>query len=239
MITSKDNKTVKQLSKLHQKKYRQDSFLLFDEEMILAAKQAGYLKQLVYTGEAPFEFSDSLEVSKEVLDKIAQREDLSYLGVSSLIKESDNYGKRIVILDHLQDPLNIGRIMEAAQLFGFDSLILSEGCAEIYNEKCLANCKAGIYHLNITHKPLIEEIGKLQREGYLVCATGLSVNTVEMHEVKTQDKMAFILGNEGSGVRKEVMEASDLVMKIDMRNIDSLNVGMAASIIMYQFRRKL
>ena len=60
-----------------------------------------------------------------------------------------------------------------------------------------------------------------------------------MHEVKTQDKMAFILGNEGSGVRKEVMEASDLVMKIDMRNIDSLNVGMAASIIMYQFRRKL
>ena len=52
MITSKDNKTVKQLSKLHQKKYRQDSFLLFDEEMILAAKQAGYLKQLVYTGEA-------------------------------------------------------------------------------------------------------------------------------------------------------------------------------------------
>ena len=118
-------------------------------------------------------------------------------------------------------------------------LILSEGCAEIYNEKCLANCKAGIYHLNITHKPLIEEIGKLQREGYLVCATGLSDNTVEMHEVKTQDKMAFILGNEGSGVRKEVMEASDLVMKIDMRNIDSLNVGMAASIIMYQFRRKL
>ena len=51
--------------------------------------------------------------------------------------------------------------------------------------------------------------------------------------------MAFILGNEGSGVCKEVMEASDLVMKIDMRNIDSLNVGMAASIIMYQFRRKL
>ena len=48
--------------------------------------------------------------------------------------------------------------------------------------------------------------------------------------------MAFILGNEGSGVLKELMDASDCIMKIDMRNIDSLNVGMAASIIMYRFR---
>ena len=236
MITSLENKTVKELTRLHQKKYRTDSFLLSDEKLIQEALKTSHLKKLVYTGEQPFEFEDSLEVSKEVLNKIAGREGLSYLGVSSFIEEKDDYGKRILLLDHLQDPLNIGRIMEAAQHFGFDSLVLSEGCAEIYNEKCLLACKEGIYHLNICHKDLDKEVIRLKEKGYRVYATGLSDDTKEMHEVKAEDKMAFILGNEGSGVRKELMDLSDNVMKIDMRNIDSLNVGMAAAIIMYQFR---
>ena len=85
MITSLDNKTVKELAKLHQKKYRTDSFLLTDEKLIEEALKTNHLRKLVYTGEQPFEFEDSLEVSKEVLNKIAGREGLSYLGVSSFI----------------------------------------------------------------------------------------------------------------------------------------------------------
>ena len=236
MISSLENKTVKELTRLHQKKYRTDSFLIFDEELIRSAKDNGYLKQLVYTGELPFEFDNVLEVSQDVLNKISKKEGLKYLGVSSLIKENDNYGNRVIILDHLQDPLNIGRIMEAAQLFGFDSLILSEHSADIYNEKCLANCKGGIYKLNIVHKDLINEIAVLKNKGYRVYATGLRNNTRELHEVEAEEKMAVILGNEGSGVSKEVMDVADEIMKIDMCNIDSLNVGMAAAIIMYRFR---
>ena len=56
-----------------------------------------------------------------------------------------------------------------------------------------------------------------------------------MHEVEPQEKMAFILGNEGSGVDSHLMDIADEIMKIDMVNIDSLNVGMAGSIIMYHF----
>ena len=236
MITSLENKTVKQLCRLHQKKYRTDQFLLLDEELIFAAKKAGYLTKLVYAGELPFAFDDTLEVSKEVLNKIAGREGLSFVGVSRMIEERRAASRRILLLDHLQDPLNIGRIMEAAVLFGFESLILSPGCAEICNEKCLAASKGGIYELNIAHGDLLEEIGRLKAEGCRVYATGLRNDTKQMHEVEAEERMAFILGNEGSGVCEEVMEAADHVMKIDMRNIDSLNVGMAAAIIMYRFR---
>ncbi|MCR4633035.1 MAG: RNA methyltransferase [Erysipelotrichaceae bacterium] len=236
MITSLENKTVKQLCKLHMKKYREDSFLLTEEAMIRKAKEKGFLKKLVYTGDLPFDFTDALEVSPEVLNKIAEKEGLTYIGVSKMIDEVRAPAKRVLLLDRLQDPLNIGRIMEAAQLFGFDSLILSKECADIYNEKCLDACAGGIYELNICHADLLEEVGRLKEEGFYVCATGLRDNTYEMHEVETRDRMAFILGNEGSGVLKELMDASDCVMKIDMRNIDSLNVGMAASIIMYRFR---
>jgi TrmH family RNA methyltransferase len=236
MITSLENKTVKQLCKLHHKKYRTDQFLLLDEELIAAAKKAGHLTKLVYAGELPFSFDDTLEVSQDVLDKIAGREGLSFVGVSRMIEEKRSFGKRILLLDHLQDPLNIGRIMEAAVLFGFDSLILSPGCAEITNEKCLAASKGGIYELNIVHGDLLEEITALKKAGYRIYATGLRNNTKQMHEVEAEERMAFILGNEGSGVCEEVMDAADQVMKIDMRNIDSLNVGMAAAIIMYRFR---
>ena len=235
MITSLDNKTVKQLTKLHQKKYRDDSFLLCDPSLIEEAYKSGHLKMLVYCGEKPFEFDNCLEVSKEVLDKIAKRDDLDYLGVSSLIEDNDDYSDRIVILDHLQDPLNIGRIMEVCDLFGFDSLILSENCADIYNEKCLDNCKGNLYKLKIAHKELLSEIKLLQDKGYTVYATGLRNNTRELYEVKKKDRIAVILGNEGSGVREEVMDICDEIIKIDMVNIDSLNVGMAASIILYYF----
>ena len=239
MITSLENKTVKELTKLHQKKYRNNSFLLLNESLIKCAKENSYLEMLLYCDSLPFSFDNSIEVSKEVLNKIAKKDNLNYLGVGKRIKENDNYGNRIIILDHLQDPLNIGRIMEAAYIFGFDNVILSEDSADIYNEKCLENSKGAIFKLNICHKKLNEEVVKLQKHGYKVYATGLRNETKELHEINKTEKMAFILGNEGSGVDSHLMDIADEILKIDMVNIDSLNVGMAGSIVMHYFSNLL
>lgn len=235
MITSLDNKRVKEYTKLHIKKYRTDSFLLLDEGLVIKANEEGYLKTLIYTGNKPFECKDELEVSQEVLDKIAKTEGLKFIGVSSFIEDKKDYQSRVMILDHLQDPLNIGRIMESAYIFGFDSIILSEESADIYNEKCLKASKGSIYKLNIYHANILEEIKELKDKGFKVYATGLKDNTKELYEVEKQERMAFVLGNEGSGVSSEVMDASDEIIKIDMHNIDSLNVAMAGAIVMYQF----
>ena len=237
MITSLDNKTVKELTKLHQKKYRDEKFLLLDENIINQAKQNNYLDTLVYTGDIPFEFDKAIEVSQDVLNKISKKEGLHYIGVGKHINECDEYGDRVIILDHLQDPLNIGRIMEAAYLFGFDTVVLSEESADIYNEKCINNSKGAIFKLNICHKDLNEEVINLKNKGFKVYATGLRNETKEMHEIKASEKMAIILGNEGSGVDPHLMDISDEILKIDMVNIDSLNVGMAGSIIMYYFSK--
>lgn len=237
MITSLDNKTVKELTKLHQKKYRDDKFLLLDEHLIKCAKENNYLETLVYCDKLPFEFDNTIEVSREVLNKISKKDNSNYIGVGRPIKENDNYQSRVIILDHLQDPLNIGRIMEAAYLFGFDSVILSNESADIYNEKCLVNSKGAIFKLNVTHKDLNEEILNLKNLGFKVYATGLRKKTKDMHEVVPTDKLAIILGNEGSGVDNHLMDISDEIIKIDMVNIDSLNVGMAGSILMHYFSK--
>jgi len=235
MITSLDNKRVKDFCKLHQKKYRQDTYLLLDNKLLEAAYKNGYLDTLIYTGSMPFGFNNTLEVSQEVLDKIARIEGLDYIGVGKPIKMQEPIGNRIIILDHLQDPLNIGRIMEAALCFGFTSVIISKDSADIYNEKCLKASKGAIYKLNICIGELNEEISKLQSMDYKVYATGLRDNTKELYDVNSQEKMAFVLGNEGSGVCAEIMNIADEILKIDMHNIDSLNVAMAGAIVMYRF----
>ena len=235
MITSLDNKKVKEWTKLHNKKYRDEEFLLLDEKMIFSAKENNLLKTLIYVDELPFEFNEAYEVNQEVMNKISKSENLKYIGIGLPIKEKRDYLKRVMILEDLQDPLNIGRIINNCYLFGFDSLILTNNSADIYNQKCLSAAKEALYKINIIHSDVQDEIATLKNKGFKVYATGLKTYSLEMYEVKKEEKMAFILGNEGSGVKEETMNMSDEVIKIDMHNIDSLNVAMAGSIIMYRF----
>lgn len=235
MIESLDNKKVKNWTKLHQKKYRDEEYLLLSKELVDIAYKTNNLKTLIYLGNKPFEFIDSYEVSKEVLNKISKLDNLEYIGIGKKIKESNKLSNRVMILDDLSDPLNIGRIMESAYLFGFNTLILSNDSADIYNPKCLEASKGSIFLLDIKRCDILEEIKLLKDKGYKICATGLRDNTISLDKLKSSEKMAFILGNEGSGVKEETFKVSDEVIKIDMHNIDSLNVAMAGAIVMYNF----
>lgn len=235
MIESLDNKKVKNWTKLHLKKYRNEEYLLLSKDLVNIAYKANNLKTLIYTGNKPFEFIDSYEVSKEVLNKIAKEDNLEYIGIGKKIKENISYSNRIMILEDLSDPLNIGRIFESAYLFGFNDVLLSENSADIYNSKCLEASKGAIYLLNIKRCNTDEMINELKAKGYKICATGLRDNTISLANLKESEKMAFILGNEGSGVKEETFKKADEIIKIDMHNIDSLNVAMAGAIVMYNF----
>ena len=235
MIESLENKKVKFWTKLHQKKYRNNNYLLLSEELVYSAYKNNYLETLIYVDKCPFEFKEAYEVTREVMDKISKEYNLNYIGIGKKIIQKVDYKNRVLLLEDLSDPLNIGRILENAYLFGFDSVILCENAADIYHPKCLEASKGAIYTLNIKRGNIKEEIFKLKENGFIVYATGLKDNTLSLDEVKKSEKMAFILGNEGSGVKEETFKISDETVKIDMHNIDSLNVAMAASIIMYEF----
>ena len=237
MIESLENKKVKTWTKLHQKKYRDEDYLLLDEELVKTAYLTDNLKTLIYIGVPPFAFADSYEVSREVLNKISKEEGHEYIGIGKKVVENDDYESRVIILEDLSDPLNIGRILESAFLFGFDSVVLSKEAADIYHPKCIEASKGSLYRLNIKRGNIENEIAKLKNKGFKVYATGLKDNTLSLGEVKESEKMAIILGNEGSGVREETFKISDEIIKIDMHNIDSLNVAMAGAIIMYRFSK--
>ena len=109
MITSLDNKKVKEWTKLHNKKYRENEYLILDENMVNEAFNTGYLKTLIYVGSIPFNFKNNYEVSKEVMEKISKTKNKRYIGVGKPISEELVLNKRILILEDLQDPLNIGK----------------------------------------------------------------------------------------------------------------------------------
>ena len=235
MITSLDNKKVKEWTKLHNKKYRDEEYLIYDEKTIIAAFNNNLLKTLIYTESPLFEFIDSYEVSKEVMNKIAKKDGVKYLGVAGKIEEKENYKNRVLLLDDIQDPINLGRIIELCDAFNFDSLVLSNGTCDMYHEKCIENAKDSIYNVSIKRCDLKDEIINLKKKGFLVYATGLSNNDIEIKGVSESEKMAFILGNEGNGVSKELFNMSDKIIKIDMNNIDSLNVAIAGAIVLNAF----
>ncbi|MGN1405689.1 MAG: TrmH family RNA methyltransferase [Erysipelotrichaceae bacterium] len=235
MISSLDNKKVKEWTKLHNKKYRQDEYLILDENNVCLAYENNYLKTLIYCGEKPFEFADSFEVSQEVMNKIAKTDNLRIIGIGMPVKEKEVLSDRVLILEELQDPLNIGMCLNNAWLFGFEMVYLCGNCADIYHPKCLSNGLKALYNISIMHDETDKVINRLHDNGYKVYATGLKAYSKELYDVEYEDKMAFILGNEGSGVKESTFEISDEVVKIDMHNIDSLNVAMAGAIVMYHF----
>ena len=238
MISSLSNQRVKDWMRLYQKKYRKNQYLIFDEDMIRSAIEYDYLDTLIYCGNNDIEFPNSVEVSPEVMDKLSKGKSLKYIGDSNMLKEGLDNPKRVVILDDLQDPSNVGMIISSAYLFGYDSIILNSFTADIYHEKCLDKAKDSLYKVNILRCDVKEIIPELKKEGFKVYATGLRKETKELEETLIYDKMAFILGNEGSGVKEELYDLSDEIVKIRMENIDSLNVAIAGSIVMYHFAIK-
>lgn len=143
---------------------------------------------------------------------------------------------RLLLLDRVQDPGNLGTLLRSAVAFGFDGVILGHGCVDVYNEKVIRSTQGAIFKIPIEFHSLKEYVPMLQMKGVKVYGTSLE-NGQPLGEIEEASQMAFILGNEGQGVDSELLSATDRNIFIEMtQNIESLNVSIAGSIIMYRFR---
>ena len=125
MITSKQNSKIVYLNKLKQKKYRQQEqkFLVEGEHLVLEAKRFGVLEEAYTT----LLEEDSTQVSKEVLDSISTTSgDVLYVGLCDMKKISNDLESKVLILDSVQDPGNIGTLMRSALAFGFATVFIGD-----------------------------------------------------------------------------------------------------------------
>lgn len=240
VYSSKENEKIKEIKKLHKSKYRNihEKFIVETEHLVLEANEAGLIDYLVVEEGAYIDIEKpKLIVSKEVMKYLSKLESPSkFLAVCDKKEYDETYGNKILVADAIQDPGNLGTIIRSALAFGFDTVIVSEDSVDVYNEKVIRATQGAFFHINIVDMMVTEELDELKENGYKLFGSKVEGGK-EIKEVTTPEKLAIIVGNEGRGVKEEILEICDEHVYIETApNTESLNVGVAASILMYELR---
>lgn len=237
IITSLENKKIKNLSKLLVKKYRdqEDMFLVEGEHLVEEAYKAGKLVEVIKTEEYERDFDvPSTIVTYEVLKKLSSSvTPQKVIGVVKKLEEKE-IGKKIVILDNLQDPGNLGTIIRSSVAFNVDTIVLSENCVDLYNDKVIRSSEGMLFHVNIIKRNLDTFVDEIHNDGFMVLGTRVT-DGENIKDIEVGEKLAIVMGNEGAGVRSEILDKCDKYLYIPMnKTCESLNVGVATSIILYE-----
>ena len=234
MIESVNNPKIKVYSKLQSKKYRDESnlFIVEGDHLVEEALKKTQAVEI-------YSLDDSYtKVSEQVMRKLSSLSTPpNVLAVFKKIEEKEIYGN-VLILENLQDPGNLGTIIRSSVAFGIDTIILSKDCVDFYNFKVLRASEGMVFNINIVIKDLTSVIPELKNKGYKVYTTNV-VNGTNVREIIKPEKYAIVMGNEGNGVTTDIANMCDESIYIPMNNTcESLNVGIATSIILYEFSQK-
>ena len=178
-------------------------------------------------------------VTKEIMKKLSTLETPpNIIGVCKIPNhKAGNIGNKILLLDNVQDPGNLGTIIRSAKAFDVDSIVVSNDTVDLYNPKVVRATQGIIFHTNIFKTDLIEFVKELKRKDYMIYSTNVE-NGVELKEIITPNKYAIVMGNEGNGVRGEISSLADTNIYIKMnKKVESLNVAIATSIILYELEK--
>ena len=242
VISSKDNKKIKDYRKLNTTKGRKKSglFLIEGEHLVEEAIKHGVNFEEIIISEG---FDHDLELSNKALMYVTEEvmKSLSSLetppGIIAIVKsvkERKLSYNRVLLLENIQDPGNLGTLIRTADAFGFKTIIVSPDTVDPYNPKVLRAAQGSHFHLNILTRQVSEAV---------MAFKGLKIGTSLDDAVyidsfnKPDDDIMLVLGNEGSGLREDTLNMMDINAKIDMvGDSESLNVAIAGAILMHHFK---
>lgn len=244
-IQSAKNTLIKELKKLQQRKYREQERKYLIEGFHLVEEAIQNCIEAIFFNQKGLEnWSNSLEgvesylLSDEAFHAIAMSSNPQ--GVIALIRMDDDksmdYEGRWLLLDNVQDPGNVGTMIRTADAAGFSGVVLGDGCADLYNDKVLRSMQGSHFHISVLRQNLQTFLPILKKNGFSIFGTELNESAVDYRLVDTSDKFALILGNEGQGVSAELLAETDKNIYIPLYGkAESLNVGVAAGILMYHY----
>lgn len=240
LYSSCDNKKIKDIKKLNIKKYRdlENKYLVEGEHLVREAYKKGVLETLIIEDGCDFNLDiDTISVSYDVLKYISELETpQKMMGICKKF-ESNDIGNKVLILDQIQDPGNLGTIIRSAVAFSFDTVILSNDSVDLYNSKVIRASQGMIFNLNIKRCNLTDIIPKLKKENCKIFGTRVTGGN-DIKSIEKNNKFAIIMGNEGNGLSLDIQKLCDEFIYIKMNEkCESLNVGVATSIILYELSK--
>lgn len=259
MITSNSNNKIKQLVNWQKKRKQRDAdgvFLVEGLRMFVEAPeeqvQAVYVSETFYAKQSQKlhleKWGRKLEiVSDSVFSHISDTKTpqgvLVVLEQRAYILEelTSPEGKVpcLMVLDNLQDPGNLGTILRAGEAAGVTGVIMSADTVDVYNPKVIRSTMGSIYRMPFVYVDKLASVVKeLSERGIHTYAAHLK----GQHSYEEEDYRkgcAFLIGNEGNGLRDEVADAAEIYVKIPMcGEVESLNAAVASSVLMFEAARQ-
>lgn len=254
-ITSKNNEKIKDLINIRDdKKFRKDKSLFYVEgERIISNISPKLIKSLFIQEDKVNDFTNIIKnvdnndiyiLSNEVFHKV--KDTINSQGIIGLIKiEKDldiDYSKisKILILDNIKDPGNLGTIIRTSEASGIDLIILTSKCCDIYNTKTIRASMSSITRMKIiVSNDIVNTINNLKEKKYKIYTSYLNNNSINLYKNRFENKIVIVIGSESEGVSEDILKVSDIYIKIPMEgDIESLNVSSATSIILYEVYRQ-
>ena len=200
-------------------------FLVYGKHLVEEAIKKGEVVEIL-TGN---DDGSGTLYDKKLMDELQQAE--TYFDIIAVCKKNPlpKQSTRILMLDDVQDPDNVGALIRSAAAFGFVHVILGLGCADLYNEKTIRASKGSIFDVYVERRPLREAIIELKNSDYSV----IYADAHEQGSLRPMEKMVLILGNEGRGISDEVKQLADASIHLETKHVESLNVSVAGGILMY------
>ncbi|MGM0396241.1 MAG: TrmH family RNA methyltransferase [Bacillota bacterium] len=257
-ITSPNNPLIREIKSLNRRKnrWKEKAFIVEGIKMINEALENNVsLTKIIYTEallntEQGKELSEILKELKQTVfmqntlfDKISNVENTQ--GVLGLVN-FEPYGIEeiledglLIYLDGLQDPGNMGTIVRSADAFGITGIIIGENTVDPYNPKVVRASMGSIFRVPLYFVESVKRDLDKSLHGRRIIATSLQ-DAISLNELEFRSNDVIVIGNEGNGVSAEIIAKSDLRVIIPMRgDAESLNAGVAASVIMYESSRQM
>lgn len=258
MITSTANAQVKQVCAYVQKarERRKDGIFVAEGTKMFEEAPLEWIHKVYATGQfcdrhkkdaigAKLQKTGVEEVSEEVMAKMSDT--LTPQGILCLIKSpvyslADLTARRngvFVILEDLQDPGNLGTILRTGEGAGIAGVVMSRDTVDIFNPKTIRATMGSIYRVPFVYvEELPEAIENMQKAGICVYAAHLK-GTANYDAFDYTKGCAFLIGNEGNGLKESTANLSDTYVRIPMAGqVESLNAAIAASLFMYEAARQ-
>lgn len=255
MITAASNSRIKRLIQLNQKakaRREEDVFVVEGTKMFLEAP-AEKLRD-VYVSESFLEKCSCRErleqtgyevVSDQIFAKISDTctpqgilcvvEQFHYNMESLLKKENPVF----LLLENIQDPGNLGTMLRTGEGAGISGVIMSRDTVDLYNPKVIRSTMGSIYRMPFLYaEDFAGAVGSVRQAGVSVYAAHLKGKTSYIKQDYRRGT-AFLIGNEGNGLREETADLADVYIRIPMEGqVESLNAAVAASVLMYEAHRQ-
>lgn len=250
IITTTKNKTYKLIKSLNRKKERITNGL-FTVEGIKSVKDAlnsEYEVKFIVASES-FDLSnipnlpDTVIVKDELFGALCDTS--TPQGIMAVLKMKEqpsavrlNSENLYIYCDNVSDPGNLGTIIRTADAAGVGGVLLSEGCADLYSPKTVRASMGSFFNTDVIYPMQHSELLKMKNDGFKIYCGALESDSVEYTAADFRAPAVIVVGNEANGVSRDILNESEHIIIPIYGSAESLNVGVAAAILMYEAVRQ-